>query len=107
MATRKRKPKPLQVDSFRLLGKTWALRRHQDSIGDACGVTHHAQLTIDIDATQGLEHVQDTMLHEIMHAISDEVTLALTEEQVSRLATVLLGAMKDNPEVCAFIFAQG
>ena len=79
----------------------------RDSVGDdrdSCGVTKHDKLQIDIDACAPKESVQDTLLHEIMHAVDEEFGGGMTEAQVSRLATGILCVMKDNPAIRKFVF---
>lgn len=97
---------PSQVNKIRILGKTWELRMFRSAVGDddSCGLTHHDKLAIDIDACNPKEAVQDTLLHELIHAVDEELAGGMTEAQVSHLATGLLCVMKDNPALRKFIF---
>jgi hypothetical protein len=49
------------------------------------------------------EQAQDTLLHEIIHAVDESLTIGLREKQVHQLAAALLGVFKDNPEFVAWI----
>jgi hypothetical protein len=51
---------------------------------------------ISIRPQQALEQVQDTSLHECLHAISDSLSLDLSESQVHQLAAAILALLKDN-----------
>lgn len=46
---------------------------------------------------------RDTLLHEVIHAISETVKLNLTEEQVHALGGLLFAVFRDNPEFVDFL----
>jgi hypothetical protein len=52
---------------------------------------------------QPLESSQDTLLHELIHAVDEAVDAKLRETQVKRLATGLLAVLKDNAGLVAFL----
>jgi DNA gyrase inhibitor GyrI len=47
--------------------------------------------------------MQDTLLHETIHAIDETLITGMTEQQVSNIASVLLAVLKDNPEFTSWI----
>lgn len=51
---------------------------------------------IAVRPQEALEQVQDTSLHESLHAISDSLRLGLKESQVHQLAAAILALLKDN-----------
>lgn len=61
------------------------------------GECEYAQQTIKIRMGRAPDCVKDTLLHECIHAIEDSLNLELTENQVARLATGLIGLFNDNP----------
>lgn len=52
--------------------------------------------TINIDKEMEVDAIKSTLLHEIIHVISDFNHLELTEEQTSGLAIGLYSVFKDN-----------
>jgi hypothetical protein len=54
-------------------------------------------ITINADITE--EQKQQTLLHEIMHVISNELALELEEAQVQRLANGFYNVLKSNPHL--------
>lgn len=58
---------------------------------------------ITVKKGQPLETEQDTLLHEITHALDSELNLKLSEKQVRGLATGILAILKDNPKVYQYL----
>jgi hypothetical protein len=46
---------------------------------------------------------QDSVLHEVIHAVSDYMEIRLKEGQVTKLATGLLAVLKDNASLVAYL----
>jgi|GEM_PF-3090180 len=93
-----------RLDAFRLFGKTWTVQWLP--IEGCAGKTYHSKLLIQVDPNYAPEYVQDTLLHELTHAVDSEMELDMTEHQVRNIATGLLGIMKDNPALCTYIFGE-
>lgn len=84
--------------SVRILGKRFKIKILKDGELDECdGMMELDKQLISIRPREGLAHVQDTTLHEIIHAIDESLALQMTESQVHQLATGLLAVIKDNP----------
>lgn len=58
---------------------------------------------IYVEKGQPLESEQDTVLHEVLHAVDHAFCIALTELQVRQTATGLLAVLKDNPEFLEYL----
>ena len=58
---------------------------------------------IRIREGQPLEAEQDTVLHELIHAIDEAVDSRMTESQVKRLATGLLAVFKENQRLATYL----
>jgi hypothetical protein len=43
--------------------------------------------------------IRQTLLHEIMHKLSDDLCLDLKEEQIGALSTSLFGVLTDHPGI--------
>lgn len=50
---------------------------------------------------------KETLLHEIVHVISDDRGLKLAEKQVEQFTNGLYQVMKDNPQVMLYIMGMG
>jgi len=72
---------------------------------DHIGTTKHANLLVTVDATVPLQVQQSTLLHELLHCISNVYLNPdnLTEEQAYHLEGGLFQVLRDNSEVTAFI----
>ena len=47
---------------------------------------------IVINREQGKQQLEETLLHEVLHVIDDELKLGLAEEQITRLAVGIYSA---------------
>jgi hypothetical protein len=70
---------------------------------DADGIMSLGEQKIGIRAERAIGYLQDTLLHETIHAIDETLLLKMTERQVSNLASVLIAVLKDNPEFTKWI----
>lgn len=68
------------------------------------GLTTYMDLEIKYRPQLPKNLLQDTIIHEIIHALSDEGQLEMTERQVSVLACSLLHTIKANPKIKEFCF---
>lgn len=90
-------------ESVTVLGKTYTIEGatiNDKSSGECDSIKQH----IKIDMEWHSDMQQDTLLHEIVHAIDDQLNLKMGERRVNNMATGILAVMKDNPQICRFIF---
>ena len=68
-----------------------------DDLGDAsaCGTTDYNKGLITIEKATNKEFEQQVFLHEVLHAINNE----MPEERIEFLAMALYQFIKENPEV--------
>jgi len=71
-----------------------------DGLNGECDVDKQQILIRD---GQPLESEQDTVLHELLHAVDEAMGLKLKESQVKGAATGLLAVLKDNPGLTAYL----
>ena len=100
----------------RILGKPYkvefvpiehvGLRDSADDNDPGMGRTSPERQEIFIRTGQPLESEQDTVLHEIIHAVDETLGLQMNEYQVTVLATGLLAALKDNPSLRSYLCAK-
>jgi len=62
-----------------------------------------ANQLIVIQDGQPLGMEQDTVLHEVLHAVETAMSLPVNEEIVEKFATCLLAVIKDNPGLLAYL----
>jgi hypothetical protein len=87
-------------ETVRILGKTWTVRV-QSSEGLSMSVTgqvDYLEQRITL-LEQHPEQVQDTLLHECIHALDHTLLIQLTEGQVHALTGGLMALLRDNPEL--------
>ena len=76
-----------------ILGKPYRIVEIEaTSAPDYCGTNNREAQTITVVSGLPQEGRDDTILHETIHVISDELCLKLSEEQVSALACGLYTA---------------
>ena len=93
--------RPLKL---KILGKPFKIEWLTDGLDpELNGECDTDKQVISVRDGQPLESAQDTLLHELIHAIDEAVDSGLKESQVKRLATGLLAALKDNPSLVAFL----
>ena len=49
---------------------------------------------------------KETLFHEVLHAISDEMDIELTEEQVTGASKGVLAVLMDNPSFARFLLRK-
>lgn len=90
----------------RVAGTPWRVVKRDVSAEGAVGLCDPNTHTISIHPKQTLRNEQDTMLHEVMHAVlrSQGRTYTEVEERyVTALATGLLGVLHDNPRLAPYL----
>lgn len=98
----------LRPESVDILGKAFRVEHivggalDDDDMGDC----NYDTQVISIDAEVPLGNAQDTLLHECIHALDHQVKIKLREDQVVKLATVLLTWMKSNPKTVRYLMRK-
>ena len=91
--------------SVKVIGKTYSITyTNGRPLDDGnLGEMDPDKQTLTVKKGQPLEQEQDTVLHEVMHAIDHELGLSLSEKHVKGMATGLLAVMKDNPRFVTYL----
>ena len=91
--------------AVRIIGKTYGISyvNGKPLDDDDLGEFDPFKQRISVRESQPLEQEQDTVLHEVIHAISHEADINLQEKQVRPLATILLGILKDNERLVSYL----
>jgi hypothetical protein len=90
-------------ERIRILGKRFTVRYGGPLDEGLVGECDSDGQVISIRDGQPLESEQDTLLHEVCHAVDDAMDCKLKETQVKKLATGLLAVLKDNPALAAYL----
>ena len=70
------------------------------------GYTDHSKALIYVDTDMNIEHVKDTLIHEILHVIClvfDVKSNEAEERIVAPIASGLTAVFKDNPKILKFL----
>ena len=95
----------MNIKSVRVLGKPFTIRL-VDKTGvseDNLGACAEDEQEISVRKNLPLETEQDTILHEVLHAIDHSMDTKCSEKQIAGLATGLLSVLKDNPEFLKYL----
>jgi len=88
----------------KVVGKRYSIQ-HLDAIGMQ-GDCNNQKQVIRIEKGNALEQEQDTVLHELLHAVDYAMQTKLKEVQVAALATGLLAVMKENSVLMEYLLAS-
>lgn len=90
--------------SIQVLGKTYAVE-FVDKVDDKDSMGEHELSTqkIKIKNDQHAESAKETLLHEAIHAIDEQLDLGIREQQVHRLAVGLFQVLRENPAFLAYL----
>lgn len=87
------------------MGRQFSVRYYKDSPLDlSCmGKCEVAALRISVQDELPLATEQDTLFHEVTHAIEKTLGLDLTELQVNALSAGWVQVLRDNPELAKYL----
>lgn len=77
--------------------------------GRLAGATRHRTQTIVLDTDAHKQQVQDTLLHEVLHVVNEQVRVLgeprspAEEEAILRLTPALLTVLRENPKLIEFL----
>jgi hypothetical protein len=88
----------------KVIGKTYSID-YMDKVDEEDNLGEHDITTqkIKIRKEQHFEALRDTVMHEVMHAIDEQMSLKLKESQVHALASGLLQLIRENPKFLRFL----
>lgn len=94
----------MRPKSLKILGKPFRVEYLTDALDQELnGECDSDKQVIRVRDLQPLEQEQDTVLHEILHAVDEATDSRLSESQVKRIATGLLAVFKDNPRLPTYL----
>ena len=93
--------------TVRVIGKTFAIE-YVEAVDDEGNSGEHRRddQLIKIKLKQHPETLRETLLHEVIHAIDEQLDLGMKEQQVHRLAIGLFQVLRENGDFVRFITAS-
>ena len=93
--------------TVRVIGKTFAIE-YVEAVDDEGNSGEHRRddQLIKIKLKQHPETLRETLLHEVIHAIDEQLDLGMKEKQVHRIAIGLFQVLRENPAFVEFLTAQ-
>jgi hypothetical protein len=90
---------------LRICGKPFRVVRCKETLleVDSYGKVDVAKLQVVILDGIPLSLEQDTVMHEIIHAIDEQLSLDLKERQIEALGCMLQQVFADNPALMAYL----
>jgi hypothetical protein len=88
---------------LRILGKLWQIKQQATKGGKDDGKCEFATKIIWVNPKQTEDSKRDTLLHEVIHALDEELQTKTSERQVRLLATGLLEVIRNNPAFMAYL----
>lgn len=95
---------PALPDAIKIIGKTYKVEPVPE-MDDDCGACYDSKQLIKISEDLPQELSQDTLLHEVMHAIDFQMHTNMKERQISAMAAGLTAVFKENPDFVKYILA--
>ena len=94
----------MRPTKLKVLGKPFTVKWLTDGLdNELVGECDSDKQVISVRDGQPLEQEQDTLLHEVIHAIEEAMGLKMREAQVKGCATGLLAVLKDNPRLGSYL----
>ena len=96
----------MRPERLKLMGKVWSISYEKlsaDDIGESDLETQHIKIKDGLKP----EQEKSTLLHEVLHAISDTIGAGLSEKQVQGLETGLWDVLKHNPKFVTYLRRKG
>lgn len=92
-------------NTLKICGKPWKIVRCKQTVleVDSFGKVDMDKLEIAIMDDQPRPLEKDTALHEVIHAIDEQLDLGLKEHQVEVLGCMLQQVFADNPELLKYL----
>jgi hypothetical protein len=97
-------------ETVRILGYDTSIKFDQPSVNaelhKAYGIHKRSELEILIATDHHIQSQKETVIHEILHGISDAVGAKLKERQVSSLSRAFFAVLSDNPALVKWLFDE-
>lgn len=93
--------------TLRIIGKLYKLLIVEKvDEEESYGEHDYATQEIRSQQDQGFEPARDTVLHEALHGVDEQMDIGLKERQVRKLGTGILALMRDNPSFVRWLMAK-
>lgn len=97
----------MKPESINVLGKTYSvLYVEKVDEKDSCGDHDAGVLEIKIKASMHQDVIAETMLHELTHAVEEQLDLGMREKQVHGLSVGMFQVLRENPDLVKFLLEK-
>ena len=81
------------MSSITILGKRWDVVFFEDNdLSGNMGACNRGKMKISLCRGLNIDQLGDTILHEVIHAVNEELALDLPEQKIAQIATGLYSA---------------
>ena len=86
---------------LRVLGHDYSIKKEKLEQEGWCmfGCADHSKKEITLNVTNCHSQDEETMIHEVIHVLSERTGAGMTERQVTALANGLFAVLKDNEKL--------
>lgn len=93
--------------TVRVVGKTYTVNFVEKiDEKDSCGEQERDAQQIKIKINQHHESARETLLHEVIHAVEEQLSLGLKEKQVHCLAIGMFQVLNENPDLVKYLLEK-
>jgi hypothetical protein len=97
-----RRPKTVTV-----FGKAYSVEWDSRELDEmVCGDHHQKKNVIRIAPDMGPDEERETLLHELTHAMSDQIGMNISEAKVRQLSVAFYALCHANPKLRAYLFTK-
>ena len=75
--------------------------------GESAGAIDYETGRVLIDSNQPLDERRSTLLHEMIHGVSDGMGLEWEEDKVQEVERVIFALLRDNPTAVRWMLSKG
>lgn len=88
----------------RVLGKDYQIEWGATDLGEGV-MGDHSQSELKIRVRGGMPHDEEreTLLHELIHAVDEQLGIRMTEKRVRMLSVGVYALLRDNPKLRAYL----
>lgn len=94
------------IDHVNIFGKRVSVVHEVPKGGKDAGECYHIDGRVIVSPKQSADNQNDTLLHELLHFVDEEMQTNLRERQVRLLATGIYAMFKANPHLVSQLFGE-
>ena len=86
---------------LRIIGHVYRIKKEKLEQDGWCmfGLANHSEKTISLNTSNDHTQDEETMIHEVIHVLSERTGAGLNERQVTAISNGIYCVLKDNPRL--------